>query len=119
MFNGFTILCTIEEGEVYKVNGPINKPLNLQRVPYIQNATAIFTDFKANNFSYIQSVYRYMRLCNLSVYKIKCWMCMFHRNDYLPVVSPSTLTSDLSSLLEEAYLLEGISDMKIEVCTGL
>ena len=34
----------------------------------------------------------------------------------MPSLSPSTLTSDLSSLLEEACLPGSIYDMKIDVC---
>ena len=59
--NKGNIFCAcIDEGEVYKGNGSVSKPLNLQRVPSIQNASAVFTDFKANNFSYLQNVYGYV-----------------------------------------------------------
>ena len=34
-------------------------PLKLTRIPGIQNAKSVFTDFKANNFAYLQKVYRY------------------------------------------------------------
>lgn len=46
-----------EEGQVFTGSASTSKPLNLQRVPGIQNARAVFTDFKANNFAYIQNVY--------------------------------------------------------------
>ena len=46
-----------EEGEVFKGNGSVSKPLNLQRVANIQNARAVFTDFKANNLAYTQNVF--------------------------------------------------------------
>ena len=37
----------------------VQQPLRLARVPMVQSAQAVFTDFKANNFAYLQNVYRY------------------------------------------------------------
>lgn len=49
-----------EGGEMYSGCGSTNKPLNLQRVLNVQNASSVFTDFKASNFAYFQDVYRYI-----------------------------------------------------------
>lgn len=91
---GKSLTVVTKEGEVYKGNGSVNKPLNLQRVPNIQNACAVFADFKANNFAYIQNVFR---------------------NPFRPSKSQSTLTTDLSFLLEESCLPGSVSDITIEV----
>ena len=42
--------------------GPVtmDKPQELMRVTMVQNARAVFTDFKANNFAYLQNVYKYV-----------------------------------------------------------
>ena len=47
-----------EWGEVYSGLASVEKPLALVRLPGIQNAKAIFTDFKANNLAYIQQLYK-------------------------------------------------------------
>ena len=46
-------------GEVYSGPAVAGAPLKLTRIPGIQNAKSVFTDFKANNFAYLQKVYRY------------------------------------------------------------
>ena len=46
-------------GEVYSGLSVAGAPLKLTRIPGIQNAKSVFTDFKASNFSYLQKVYRY------------------------------------------------------------
>ena len=46
-------------GEVYSGPAVAEVPLKLTRIPGIQNAKSVFTDFKANNFAYLQKVYRY------------------------------------------------------------
>lgn len=47
-----------EWGEVYSGLASVEKPLALARLPGIQNAKAVFTDFKANNLAYIQQLYK-------------------------------------------------------------
>ena len=49
----------LEHGEVHSGPAVAATPLKLTRIPGIQNAKAVFTDFKANNFAYLQKVYRY------------------------------------------------------------
>ena len=48
-----------EWGEVYSGQCSVGKPLVMNRLMGIQNAKAVFTDFKANNFAYIQNSFRY------------------------------------------------------------
>ena len=61
----YSILCLVfpvsEHGEVY--TGLVSAPddlslLNLNRVPLVQSARSIFTDYKALNFAMVQNVYR-------------------------------------------------------------
>ena len=52
-------IYSLEHGEVHSGPAVAGTPLKLTRIPGIQNAKAVFTDFKANNFAYLQKVYRY------------------------------------------------------------
>ncbi len=55
---GKSLTVVTEWGEVYSGLASVGKPLVLVRLPGIQNAKAIFTDFKANNLAYIQQLYK-------------------------------------------------------------
>ena len=57
-FLGVNLTVVTEWGEVYTGQASLGKPLVLCRVPGIQNAHAVFTDFKAHNFAYIQKLYK-------------------------------------------------------------
>ena len=55
------ILFPSVQGEAY--TGPLHPDgAHLSKMSHVQNATAIFTDFKGNNFAYLQSVYRSVHL---------------------------------------------------------
>jgi len=54
-----------EEGEVYSSPAVSTMSPNFTRIPAIQNAKSVFTDFKASNFAYLQNVYRFV--CDLCV----------------------------------------------------
>ena len=58
-FLGKNLTVVTEWGEVYSGQCSVGKPLVMSRLTGIQNAKAVFTDFKANNFAYIQSIFRY------------------------------------------------------------
>ena len=84
-----------EQGEVLRGSASLSKgPLQLARVPHIQNARAIFSDFKSINSTFVQQVYTAPRL---------------------PHLSPTSLPSDLTAFLEEACLPGSVSDLEIEV----
>lgn len=55
---GKSLSVVTEWGEVYSGQASVEKPLALVRLPGIQNAKAVFTDFKANNLAYIQQLYK-------------------------------------------------------------
>ena len=63
------------DGEVY--SGPLtsSKPLLLSRLPMLQSAHAVFTDFKANNFVCLQNIYRYITPTNHRVCVLQA--CVF------------------------------------------
>ena len=54
---GKNLTVVTEWGEVYSGQASVGKPLELSRLPGIQNAKAVFTDFKASNLAYIQQLY--------------------------------------------------------------
>ena len=56
---GKNLTIVTEWGEVYSGHCSVGKPLVMTRLTGIQNAKVVFTDFKANNFAYIQSIFRY------------------------------------------------------------
>ena len=55
---GKSLTVVTEWGEVYSGQASVGQPLALIRLPGIQNAKAVFTDFKANNLAYIQQLYK-------------------------------------------------------------
>lgn len=55
---GKSLTVVTKWGEVYSGQACVGKPLALVRLPGIQNAKAVFTDFKANNLAYIQQLYK-------------------------------------------------------------
>ena len=55
---GKSLTVVTEWGEVYSGQASVGKHLTLVRLPGIQNAKAVFTDFKANNLAYIQQLYK-------------------------------------------------------------
>ena len=55
---GKSLTIVTEWGEVFSGQASVGKPLVLVRLPGIQNAKAVFTDFKANNLAYIQQLYK-------------------------------------------------------------
>ena len=55
---GRNLIIVTEEGEVFSSVAMSGQPLSLARLASVQNARAVFTDFKAINFAYIQNVYR-------------------------------------------------------------
>ena len=57
-FLGKSLTVVTQWGEVYSGQASVGKLLVLSRLPGIQNAHAVFTDFKANKFAYIQRLYR-------------------------------------------------------------
>lgn len=57
-FLGKSLTVVTQWGEVYSGQASVGKPLVLRRLPGIQNAHAVYTDFKANNFAYMQKLYR-------------------------------------------------------------
>ena len=71
---GRNLTIVTEEGEVFSSVAMSGQPLSLARLASIQNARAVFTDFKAVNFAYIQNVYRseddytYMYMYHVHVY---------------------------------------------------
>ena len=59
IFMIFTFFFGIEFGEVYGGAMATEGPVCLERLPQLQNSTAVFTDYKANNYVCLQSTYRY------------------------------------------------------------
>ena len=55
---GKSLTVVTEWGEVYSGQVSVGKALVLHRIPNIQNAKAVFTDFKGNNLAYIQQLYK-------------------------------------------------------------
>ena len=55
---GKSLTVVTKWGEVYSGQTSVGKPLVLCRLPNIQNAKCVFTDFKANNLAYIQQLYK-------------------------------------------------------------
>ncbi|XP_064404443.1 inhibitor of Bruton tyrosine kinase-like isoform X2 [Halichondria panicea] len=80
------------QGEVLSGLAALSKgPLSLERLPGLHNARAIFTDFKSNNFTFTQELYR---------------------SPHQPTVSPGTLVEDLVELLDT--LSHSVADLEIK-----
>ena len=125
------------EGEVY--TGPVTTSPSLKyltRVPLIQQAKKVFTDYKTTNLAVLQNVYRYY-------YNITCIVCTctlyihtyihiyiytyiiyiyivtacFFRSPGLPLVETSTLSTDVHNLLSENGFIGTVADVQFNVST--